>query len=147
MSSACLPHLYIRRFDPEGDSNLMLYMNQCRLDISRSTGGFKGVGFPGAGYDVGSKFARGWISVVAVTVVCLGLTTDKMEAERAELLLHTWPSVEEEVTCPTGLLLYSSKMSRQQPWHKPHPVLLTHMPVISVGGLWAMWQGCRWLPV
>ena len=30
-----------------------------------------GVGLQGAGYDVGSKFVRGGISVAAVTVVCL----------------------------------------------------------------------------
>ena len=40
----------------------------------------------GVRYDVGSKFARGGISVGAVTVVCFGLTTDKLEAERAELI-------------------------------------------------------------
>ena len=44
------------------------------------------VGLQGAGYDVGSKLARGGIIVAAVTVVSFGLTTDKMEAERAELI-------------------------------------------------------------
>ena len=38
------------------------------------------------GYDVGSEFARGGISVAAVIVVCFDLTIDKMEAERAELI-------------------------------------------------------------
>ena len=37
-----------------------------------------------AGYDIGYNFARGGISVAAVTVVCFGLITDKMKAERAE---------------------------------------------------------------
>ena len=40
----------------------------------------------GAGYELGSKFARGAISVLAFAVVCLDLTIDKMEAERAELI-------------------------------------------------------------
>ena len=41
----------------------------------------------GAGYDVGSKFARGGMaSVAAVTIVWFDLTIDKMEAERAELI-------------------------------------------------------------
>jgi predicted HAD superfamily phosphohydrolase YqeG len=40
----------------------------------------------GAGYDIGSKFARGRISTTAIAVVGFGLTTDKMEAERAELI-------------------------------------------------------------
>ena len=44
------------------------------------------MGLKGVGYDVGSKFTRGGISAAAVTVVCFGLTTDKMEAERAELI-------------------------------------------------------------
>ena len=44
------------------------------------------MGLQGAGYDVGSKFARGGISVVAVTVVCFDLTIDKREAELAELI-------------------------------------------------------------
>jgi hypothetical protein len=38
----------------------------------------------GTGYDVGSKFARGGISLAAVSVV--RLTVDKMEAEWAELI-------------------------------------------------------------
>ena len=59
--------------------------HRCRLDISRIKG-FRGVGLQGAGRDVGSKFARGGISVAAVTVVCFDLTMDKMEAERAELI-------------------------------------------------------------
>ena len=42
------------------------------------------MGLQGAGYDVGSKFARGGISVVAV--VCFDLTIDKREAELAELI-------------------------------------------------------------
>jgi hypothetical protein len=45
--------------------------------------GFRGVGLQ---YDVGPKFTRGGISVAAVTVVCLDLTIDKMEAEWAELI-------------------------------------------------------------
>jgi len=40
----------------------------------------------GAGYDVGSKFARGRISAAAVTVVGFGLTTDSTKAEQAELI-------------------------------------------------------------
>ena len=51
-----------------------------------STGGLWGLGMQGPGYDEGSKFARGGISVAAVTVVCFDLTKDKMEAERAELI-------------------------------------------------------------
>ena len=50
------------------------------------SGGFRGVGLQGAGYDVGFKFARGGISVAAVNIVCFGLTSDKMEAERTELI-------------------------------------------------------------
>ena len=41
----------------------------------------------GAGYDVGSKFARGGINVAAVNVVCFDLTIDKEEAERAALIV------------------------------------------------------------
>ena len=44
------------------------------------------MGLPGAGYDVGSKFARGRMSLAAATVVCFDLTIDKMEAEQAELI-------------------------------------------------------------
>ena len=40
----------------------------------------------GAGYDVGSKCVRGGLSAAVVTVVCFGLTRDKIEAERAELI-------------------------------------------------------------
>ena len=40
----------------------------------------------GAGYELGSKLARGAISVLAFAVVCLDSTIDKMEAERAELI-------------------------------------------------------------
>ena len=40
----------------------------------------------GVGYDLGSKFAGGWISVAGVTVVCFDLIIDKIEAERAELI-------------------------------------------------------------
>ena len=40
----------------------------------------------GARYDIGSKFARGGIGAAAVTLVCFGLTTDGIEAERAELI-------------------------------------------------------------
>ena len=41
----------------------------------------------GAGYDVGSKFARGRIRVAAVTVVCFDLTIDKMEAELLSVII------------------------------------------------------------
>ena len=37
--------------------------HRCRSDISRINGGFRGVGFQGMGYDVGSKFARGGTSL------------------------------------------------------------------------------------
>ena len=40
----------------------------------------------GARYDIGSKFARGRRGAAAVTLVCFGLTTDSIEAERAELI-------------------------------------------------------------
>ena len=67
---------------------LMLFIcgHWCHLDLSRVNGGFRGVGMQGVGYDMGSKFARGGISVAAVTVVCYNLTIGKMEAERAELI-------------------------------------------------------------
>ena len=42
------------------------------------------MGLQGEGYDVGSKFARGRISLSTVTLACFGLTTDSMEGERAE---------------------------------------------------------------
>ena len=67
----CPPHfLCIRRFDPEGDSHLMLICkHQCRSDISRINGWFRGVGLQGAVYGVGCMFKRGRISAAPVTVV------------------------------------------------------------------------------
>ena len=41
----------------------------------------------GAEYDVGPKFTRGRLSAAAVTLVYFGLTTDKTEAEWAELIV------------------------------------------------------------
>jgi hypothetical protein len=46
------------------------------------------VGLQCAGYDVGSKLARGGIRVAAVTVVCFDLTIDKMEAELIAIILN-----------------------------------------------------------
>ena len=45
------------------------------------------MGLQGAEYDVGPKFTRGRLSAAAVTLVYFGLTTDKTEAEWAELIV------------------------------------------------------------
>ena len=42
------------------------------------------MGLQGAGYDVGSKFARAGIRMAAVILVCLGLTANRTEAEQAD---------------------------------------------------------------
>ena len=57
----------------------------------------------GAVYDIGSKFARGGISVAAVTVICFGLTTDSMEAERAELIAEML--LQRSVICSVSSIL------------------------------------------
>ena len=63
-SSAFLLRLSIRRFDPEGDWNLMLYMRtSTSLRHQQNQRGFRGPGLQGAGYDVGSNLARGGMSL------------------------------------------------------------------------------------
>ena len=88
MSSSFLLHCI------SGDSTLRAIHTWCFIcghwfhsDVSKINGGLRGVGLQGTEYNVGSKFARGGISAAAVTLVCFGLTTDSIEAERAEVIV------------------------------------------------------------
>ena len=57
MSSAFSPHLFIRTFNPEGDSHLFTF-GALYVDLSRINRGFRRVRVR-VRYGVGSKFARG----------------------------------------------------------------------------------------
>ena len=77
VSSAFFQHFYIRRFVPEGDSDLMLYMCTSVSVVS--------VESPAC---FGRWAYKGWDMMQNKRSCChyCGLTTDSMEAERADLI-------------------------------------------------------------
>ena len=67
------------------------------------------MGLPGVGYDVGSKFTRGGISVAAVILVCFGLTRERSEALINERLEHETNRRNDEEERLRERLCYRSK--------------------------------------
>ena len=91
MTSVFSPHLCIRRFDRDGHSHLFtLDARYADIGVAQaaveSPAGLVGWACKGAGYDVGSRLARGGIRMAPVTQVCNGLTSDSTAAEWAELI-------------------------------------------------------------